>query len=114
MRELSIDTVRNFLKLVPGIMASVEESASSTVREIDAATETPATLAVEAERIAGELTPEEVAAVLKESRGGAVPADIDRRLLTAGTRATGDSRLSSEQKRTLREAFLAACRRSTD
>lgn len=114
VRELSIDTVRNFLKLAPGIMASVEESASSTVREIDAATETPATLAVEAERIAGELTPEEVAAVLKESRGGAVPADIDRRLLTAGTRATGDSRLSSEQKRTLREAFLAACRRSTD
>ncbi|MCC6156904.1 MAG: NYN domain-containing protein [Deltaproteobacteria bacterium] len=113
VRQLSIDSVQSFLKLVPGFRTSAEESTSSIAASIDSATETPASLASEAERIAGELSREEIAAVLKESSGGGVPADIDRRLLSAGTRATGDFRLTSEQKRTLREAFLAACRRLT-
>jgi hypothetical protein len=50
-------------------------------------------------------------AVLKESVGGSVPSQVDRRLLVAGSQALGGAQLTPQQKRTVRAAFLDACRK---
>jgi formylmethanofuran dehydrogenase subunit A len=65
-----------------------------------------------AQRIASELNAEEKEAVLKESAGNSVPAQIDRRLLSAGTQVTAGALLTPEQKRRLRTAFLDTCRKA--
>lgn len=63
-----------------------------------------------AERVLGELSPEEIAAVLSEaSASNSVPAQIDRRLLVAGGQAIGGE-LSGVQKRQLRTTFIEKCR----
>lgn len=63
-----------------------------------------------AKRIASALSAEEIDAVLLDSRGGSVPAEIDRRLLLAATEGTG-APMASADKRRLRAAFLEECRK---
>jgi len=58
--------------------------------------------------VAAELTAEEIEAVLRDSVGGSVPFQLDRRILVAGSQALGGS-LEPAEKRTLRSAFLDAC-----
>jgi hypothetical protein len=62
-----------------------------------------------AEQIAVQLSNEEVDAILKESTGGSVPAELDRRLLREGSEIA-KAQLTGEQKRFLRTTFLDACR----
>ncbi len=66
-------------------------------------------LVAAAEMIAGQLTDDEVDALLRESSGGSVPTEVDRRLLVEGSRRTGEP-LSPHDKRLVRETFLATCR----
>lgn len=109
VRELGLAEVQSFLSRAP-----VRENDGAEVM----ANDTPATaaegedalLAATGQRVAWELTTEEMNAALIESAGGSVPTHIDRRLLTAGTRVTGGALLTAEQKRTMRAAFLEACR----
>lgn len=110
VRELTAAEVQTFLKRAPG--PAVSPSPVVPVPSNAARPATPTTLEGVAERIAGELSPEEMEAVLKDSVGGSVPSQIDRRLLVAGTQATGGVALTPEQKRRVRTAFLDACRRA--
>ena len=66
-------------------------------------------LVAAAEMIAGQLSDDEVDAILRESSGGSVPMEVDRRLLVEGSRRTGEP-LSPHDKRLVRETFLATCR----
>ncbi len=110
VRELTAAEVQTFLKCAPA--QAVSPSAVLPVPSNAARPATPTTLDGVAERIAGELIPEEMEAVLKDSVGGSVPSQIDRRLLVAGAQATGGVALTPEQKRRVRMAFLDACRRA--
>lgn len=108
VRELTADEVQTFLRRTPEPvtpLAPVVVSAAATRPTITSLEDV-------AKRIANELNPEEMDAVLKESVGGSVPSQIDRRLLVAGTQATGGVQLTPEQKRRVRAAFLDTCRRS--
>lgn len=98
--ELSLQEVQSFLR--------VTNPATRVISIIPATAPTEA-LSEVARSIAAELSIEEVAAVLAESTGGAVPASIDSRLLVEGGRIHG-TRLPSELKRLIRSAFLDACR----
>ena len=115
VRELNLAEVQSFLKRAPSKIESAATSWSPTVLAPAAASSTavPVTLEGVAQRIAGELNPEEMDAVLKESAGGSIPALIDRRLLLAGTQATGGAQLTPQQKRRVRAAFLDTCRKSS-
>jgi hypothetical protein len=62
------------------------------------------------QQVASELGLEEIEEVLAGAPG-AIPAEIDRRLLLAATQALGGVQLASAQKRLLRSAFIDACRR---
>lgn len=110
VRELTTAEVQTFLKRAPAPAAS---TAPIVVPATAARPTSATTLEDVAKRIASELNPEEMEAVLKESVGGSVPSQIDRRLLVDGTQATGGAQLTSEQKRRVRAAFLDACRRSS-
>ena len=48
--------------------------------------------------------------MLKDSVGGSVPSEVDRRLLVVGSRALGGAPLSPAAKRLIRGEFLEACR----
>ncbi|MGC4093465.1 MAG: NYN domain-containing protein [Polyangiaceae bacterium] len=91
LREISEQELRGFMRIGNG-------AASGT-----------STLGALAARLAREVDPEELRAVLQESLSGTLPAAVDRRLLVAGSSALG-AQLGPEQKRQLRAAFLAACR----
>lgn len=111
VREITISEVQSFLTHAPSLTApalvspgAVPSTTSMPVRST--------TFEDVAERIAGELDPEEMEAVLRDSVGGLVPSQIDRRLLVAGTQATGGAQLTPEQKRRVRAAFLDACRKA--
>jgi hypothetical protein len=64
-----------------------------------------------AERIAAELDAEQRTVLLEEAGAGSLPAEVDRKLLIAGTHAAGGIPLSADQKRGLRALFLAASRK---
>jgi hypothetical protein len=72
----------------------------------------PVSLEAVAQRIASELSTEEQEAILKGSTRNSVPAQIDRRLLSAASQATAGAKLTPEVKRSLRAAFLDACRKA--
>ena len=107
LREITLAEVQSFLKLAHAPSASGLVPNAGPPPTLSAADSV--LLEEVAGRIAVELNPEEMEAVLKDSVGGSVPAQIDRRLLVAGTRATGGVALTSEQKRRVRAAFLDAC-----
>lgn len=109
VRELSLAEVRSFLSRVPQTTALVT-SAPAAAAPAQPAVAPATTLEAAAQRIAGELNGEEMGAVLKESVGGSVPSQLDRRLLVAGSQALGGTPLTPGQKRRLRTAFLDACR----
>lgn len=112
VRELSLAEVQSFLSRASHPAASPTAPATSaTVSPTLVPSAAPATLEVAAQRIAGELNAEEMEAVLKESIGGSVPSQVDRRLLVAGSQSLGNAQLTPEQKRRVRAAFLDACRR---
>lgn len=68
-------------------------------------------LASVAQKIAAALSAEERVGLVHESGVISVPSLIDRRLLVAGTQATGGAALSPEQKRLIRAAFIEECRK---
>jgi uncharacterized LabA/DUF88 family protein len=111
VHELTADKVQTFLKRAPSGATSPSSAGAIPSNAVHSAT--AMTLEDVAQRIANELLPEEMAAVLKDSDGGSVSPHIDRRLLVAGAQATGVEKLTSEQKRRMRTAFLDACRRLT-
>jgi len=107
LRELSLAEVQSFLSRAPSSLAPHASVSSSppgvpdlSLLSLDAA----------AQRIVLELSDDEIDAVLSDSMGHSVPAHIDRRLLVAGTQATGGAPLTPDQKRRVRGAFLDACR----
>lgn len=108
VRELSRHDVETFLT-----RASVPAAISPTAAPAAAAPVSAPPIALEtaAQQIAGKLNVEEMEAVLKESVGGSVPAEIDRRLLVAGSQALDGTQLTPAQKRRVRAAFLDACRK---
>lgn len=110
VRELTLAEVQSFLSRAVQ-PASSSASLNSIVSDPDASNLVPATLEAVAQRIAGELSAEEMEALLKESIGGSVPPQVDRRLLVAGSQALGDKLLDSKEKRRIRAAFLDACRK---
>jgi uncharacterized LabA/DUF88 family protein len=116
VREITAVEVQSFLKRAPSQPSSTAplQSSAFPARETEPRAASPTTIEAVAERIAGELNREEMEAVLKDSVGGSVPSQIDRRLLVAGTQATGGAQLTSQQKRRVREAFLDACRKSAE
>lgn len=69
------------------------------------------TLASVALRIAVALSSEERSGLIQEAGVVSVPSLIDRRLLVAGTQATGGLPLTPEQKRQIRAAFIEECRK---
>jgi len=91
------------------VAAFLTRAAPRAVPPPAAASAAVSPLAAVAEHIAGQFSDEEVDAVLKDSAGNSVPAEVDRQLLVEGTRRTGSS-LTPDQKRLLRTTFLAACR----
>lgn len=101
--ELRKTDVTSFLTRVAPrtVTASVAPNASATGAK--------APLVAIAERLAAQLSDDEVRAILKESHGGSVPSEIDRRLLVEGTNQTG-ALLVPDEKRLMREAFISACR----
>ncbi len=112
LRELDLAEVQTFLTQVPATMdygatPQGERSASSH----DLAPDVSDSLVTVARRIVDELSDEEREAVLAEAQSGAVPPQVDRRLLIAGSQAMGGDPLTSQQKRHVRNAFLDACQR---
>jgi hypothetical protein len=99
VRELKKDEVSTFLS----------RSAPRTQTPAPTPLRSNSPLASVAEELAGQLTAEEVDAILKDSTGGSVPAEIDRRLLRKGSEIS-KTQLESAQKRLLRTTFLEACR----
>lgn len=117
VRELTSREVGSFLSRAPTQQLSA--SAESPRTGADAPTSSPpaagvASLEAAAGRIAGEMNAEERDAVLKESVGGSVPPEVDRRLLVAGSQALGGAQLNPMQKRQIRGAFLLACKKRSD
>jgi hypothetical protein len=113
VRELSLPEVQTFLTTVGAVVApSAPASPPSSASPLRASpAQSPSSIEELAEQIAAELNAEEMEAVLKESSGGSIPAQIDRRLLTAGTQLTGAT-LTPAEKRRMRVAFLDACGQS--
>ena len=111
VRELALTEVQTFLTRVPQPTNAMATAASAVAMQL-AATQR-GSLEVAAQLIADELKPEEMEAVLKESVGGSVPSQIDRRLLLAGSQALGGTPLTPEQKRRVRAEFLGVCRKVT-
>jgi hypothetical protein len=95
LHEISTADVTSFLTRVAPTVAPVLAPAGSP----------PMTLADAAKRFAAALTMADVARVLANP----VPSDIDRQLLVAAA-ATVSSSLTTDQKRDLRKAFVAACK----
>ena len=112
VHELAASDVRSFLtrasRELP--LAASPSSSSATPGEPETS---PSALELVAQRIARELLPEEIDPGLAGSTAGTIPAHIDRRLLVAGTQATGTA-LTIEQKQRLRAAFLEASRPASD
>ena len=71
---------------------------------------TQATIEEVAQRIAAELPAEEMEAVLNAPVGGTIPAEVHRKLLVSASQAIGGKRLTVDEKRLLRSAFIDACR----
>lgn len=109
VRELSLTEVQTFLTRVAQPTNAIAPAAPPVALQPAAAQR--ASLEVAARRIADELKPEEMEAILKESVGGSVPSQIDRQLLVAGSQALGGAPLTPEQKRHVRAAFLEGCRK---
>lgn len=109
VRELSLTEVQTFLARVSQPTSTIAPTAPAVAVQPAAAPR--ASLDLAAQRIAEELKPEEMEAILKESVGGSVPSQIDRRLLLAGSQALGGTPLTPEQKRRVRAAFLESCRK---
>lgn len=111
LRELTRAEVQSFLSC-----GHSERTGAHPLREDDASIEAAATsragLEAAAERMAQELSREELAEVLKGGQTGSVPTPIDRRLLVASTQATGGAPLTPEQKRRVRAMFFAECRKT--
>ena len=97
VRELALAEVKPFLCRGGGVAPAPSVAGRTMLQEL-------------AGSLARELSPEAMAAVLKDSVGGSVTPQIDRQLLLAGTQANGGATLSTEDKRGMRAAFLAACR----
>lgn len=110
VRELTVAEVQSFLsRASTPAHASIAPSLGQPSSAVFGVT--PATLEAAAQRIAAELNDEEMEAVLNESVGGSVPSQVDRRLLVAGSQALGGAQLTPQQKRSVRVAFLDACRK---
>lgn len=103
VRELSLEEVQLFLTRAFG------SSAALVIAQPASLSPGPSPLDGVAARIAGELDARERESIFHASSQGAVPAEIDRRLLLAATKASG-AQLDAAQKRALRAAFLEACR----
>ncbi len=99
VHELSREKVGAFLTHAAPRASSASSSFPASVSPLDAV----------AEQIAGQLTVEEIDAILNESAGNSVPADVDRLLLTKGFQRIG-TQLTSDQKRHIRTTFLDKCR----
>jgi NYN domain len=111
VRELSVAEVQTFLSRATHAAASAASAAPATaVGTATSLTAAPGTLEAAAQLFARELNAEEMEAVLKESVGGSVPSQVDRRLLVAGSQSLGGAQLTPEQKRRVRSAFLDLCR----
>lgn len=115
VRERTLAEIQSFLRRAPEPAvgpgresATFEPGASSGSTAQGPSSEQ--TLDAAAQLLADELSAEEREALLKESVGGSVPSQVDRRLLVAAGQALGGARLTSEQKRRLRDSFLEACR----
>lgn len=104
VRELSLAEVQSFLTRALG------PSAVGATARPPSVPPGSTTMAGVAARIAGELDARERESILQAEAPGAVPAEIDRRLLLAATKAVG-AQLDPAKKRALRAAFLDACRR---
>jgi len=113
IRELTRSEVQSFLKRAQQASSALAPASSAPQAAAVAQSESPGSLEEMARRIAAELLPEQMHAFLEDSLGGSIPAPIDARLLVAGTRATDGGPLTAEQKRRLRAAFLAHCRKFT-
>lgn len=96
VRELALAEVKTFLCRGSGVAPAPSVAGRTMLQEL-------------AGSLARELSPEAMAAVLEDSVGGSVTPQIDRQLLLAGTQANGAT-LSPEDKRSMRAAFLEACR----
>jgi uncharacterized LabA/DUF88 family protein len=108
VRELSRDEVETFLTRAP-VPAGIPPAATPAAAPL---VSPPLALEAAAQQIASKLNDEEMEAVLKESVGGSVPAELDRRLLAAGSQALQGTQLTPAQKRLVRAAFLEACRKT--
>jgi len=102
VRELSLGEVQSFLTRALG------SSAALVTAQPASASPGVTTLEGVATRLAGELDARERESILQAQ--GAVPTEIDRRLLLAATKALS-AQLDAAQKRALRGAFLDACRK---
>jgi hypothetical protein len=100
VRELTLGDVGSFLTRVVGAGGAPGTAAVSP---------TAALLEGVATRLVSELDARERESILQASTPGAVPTEIDRRLLLAATKALG-AQLDAAQKRALRAAFVEACR----
>jgi uncharacterized LabA/DUF88 family protein len=103
VRELSLEEVQSFLT------RAASSSAALVIGPPSSSSLGSMALDGIAARIAGELDAGEREAILQASLQGAVPAEIDRRLLLVATKVSG-AQLDSTRKRALRAAFLDACR----
>jgi uncharacterized LabA/DUF88 family protein len=115
MRELGLAEVQSFLSRAPASMhpaSSPPHPAPTVALSASSSNLLNATLEAAAQRIVDELSPDELEAVLRESFGGSVPSHLDRKLLLAGTQATGGAPLAPDQKRRARAIFLEACRKA--
>lgn len=112
VRELTLAEVQSFLKRVPIRAVPAVPSLPVISAPVGSSSAvSPVALEGAALRIAGELSREEMEVVLKESADEYLPLEIDRRLLIAGTQVTG-ARLTQDQRRRVRSAFLEALRKA--
>lgn len=121
-RELSLPEMQGFLSRAanPGHLVghipvhangiSVPQTEDGETPSSNAAGPLPS-LASVALRIAAALSSEERNALVQDSGIVSVPSLIDRRLLVAGTQATGGLPLTPDQKRQIRAAFIEECRK---
>jgi len=115
VRELGLPEVQRFLSVAS---PSLPVSRPVSTLPSGASDSTAGALVAEsleelAERVASELNREQMEAALNDSLSGPLPSELDRRLLIAGSRLTGNT-LTLLEKRRIRAAFLAACRTLVD
>lgn len=113
--ELSKADLGSFMKLsVAGLAPSPTKAALpgpvAAAKPGAAVVSASASLEALAQKIAGELKPEEKQAILASATGGSVPATEDRKLLVAASQQL-ETELTPPQKRLLRRAFLEACKK---